>query len=347
LRAVRRGSIVQLVLIGVVAGAIATATAVLIPWMPVQASKEAHRIDFVYWFATVISLFVFAIVAAVLIYSLINFRVKPGDMSDGPPIHGHTALEIMWTIVPTILVTSITIVSAIVLSQDGHAGPNPLKIDVVGEQFAWTFKYPNGQTYPDLHLPIDRGVILRITSRDVLHSFWVPQFGQKQDAVPGAFNNLVITPNRVGTYPVVCTELCGLGHSLMRSEAVVMSEANWAKWYKGGTAATGGGAAGGGAGAGGADPAVATFNTSGCVACHTFTAIPGAVGKVGPSLDTLSESAKAAGEPLEAFVKESIVDPNAYVPPGYTKGTMPPNFATTIPADKLDQLVQYLVAHTK
>ncbi len=149
----RRGSIVQLVLIGVAAGAIATATAVFVPWMPVQASKEAHRIDFVYWFATVISLFVFAIVAAVLIYSLINFRVKPDDWSDGPPIHGHTTLEIVWTVVPAILVTSITIVSAIVLSQNGRAGTNPLRIAVMGEQFAWTFTYPNGQSYPSLHLP--------------------------------------------------------------------------------------------------------------------------------------------------------------------------------------------------
>lgn len=332
----RRGSLVQLVLIGVVAGATATATAIFIPWMPVQASKEAHRIDFVYWFATVISLFVFAVVAAVLAYALINFRVKPGDMSDGPPIHGHTTIEIVWTVIPTILVTAITIVSAIVLSEDGRAGPNPLKIGVVGEQFAWTFTYPNGQSYPDLHLPIDRGVILRITSRDVIHSFWVPEFGQKQDAVPGAFNNLVITPNRLGTYDVICTELCGLGHALMRSQAVVMSQADWATWYKGTSAPSGGGG----------DP-VATFNSSGCAACHTFKAIPGAVGKVGPSLDDLSVAAKKAGQPLAAFVKQSIADPNAYIAPGYQPGVMPPNFASTIPPDKLDQLVQYLVAHTK
>jgi cytochrome c oxidase subunit 2 len=333
---VRRGSLVQLILIGLVAGAIATATAIFIPWMPTPASREAGRIDFVYWFATVIALFVFAVVAAVLVYALLNFRVKPGDMSDGPPIHGHTTLEIVWTVVPTILVTAITIVSAIVLAKDGHAGQNPLKVDVVGQQFAWEFTYPNGQTYPDLHLPIDRGVILRITSRDVIHSFWVPQFGQKQDAVPGQFNRLVITPDRIGTYPVVCTELCGLGHAIMRSQAVVMSTADYTKWYKGGGAATEGG-----------DPAVATFNSNGCGACHTFSAIPGATGKVGPSLDTLSEAAKKAGQPLEAFVKESIVTPNAYVAPGYQPGTMPPNFGTAIPADKLDQLVQYLVKNTK
>ena len=84
--------------------------------------------------------------------------------------------------------------------------------------------YPNGKSYPILRLPIDRGVKLEITSKDVIHSFWVPEFGQKQDAVPGQINNLVITPNRLGHFPVICTELCGLGHALMRSWSFVMTQ---------------------------------------------------------------------------------------------------------------------------
>ena len=222
----RRGSLLQLILIGAVAGAIGTAVAVFIPWLPTPASREAGRIDFVYWFATWISLAVFAAVTAVLVYALIHFRAKPGDLSDGPPTHGHTQLEIVWTVIPAVLVIAIAIVSTIVLAQNSHAGKNPLVIKVIGEQFAWHFVYPNNQTYTTLHLPIDRGVKLEITSRDVLHSFWVPQFGQKQDAVPGEMNKLVITPDRLGTYPVVCTELCGLGHALMRSEATVMTAAS-------------------------------------------------------------------------------------------------------------------------
>ena len=113
--------------------------------------------------------------------------------------------------------TAISIVSAIVLAQNGNAGDNPLVVKVVAQQFAWTFKYPNGKTYGHLRLPIDRRVKLDITANDVIHSFWVPEFAQKQDAVPGQINNLVITPTRTGTFPVICTELCGLGHALMRS----------------------------------------------------------------------------------------------------------------------------------
>ena len=116
----RRGSIVQLVAIGVLCGAGAAAVALLIPWLPDPASKQADRIDFVFWFVTAISIAIFALVAAVIIYALINFRARPDDDEDGPPIHGHTGLEIAWTAVPAALVTAIAIVSAIVLGQNGR-----------------------------------------------------------------------------------------------------------------------------------------------------------------------------------------------------------------------------------
>jgi cytochrome c oxidase subunit 2 len=342
-----------MVVIGLVAAGIATGVAIFVPWLPPPSSREAGRIWFVYWFATVISLAIFAVVAAVLVYALINFRAKDDDLSDGPPVHGHTTLEIFWTAVPTVLVTSIAIVSAIVLAKNGNAGTDPLKIKVVGQQFAWQFTYPNGKTFTSLYLPKDRHVKLEITSYDVIHSFWVPEFSQKQDAVPGETNPLVITPDRLGTYPVICTELCGLGHALMRSQAIVMTPAAYDKWYRSGGGeggAKGGGAQGGGAqgGQGGsAAAAVATFTKNGCVACHTFSAIPGATGKVGPDLDHLKSAAAKAGQPLAAFIKQSIVNPDAYIAPGYHAGVMPPNFGSQIPGPQIDQLVQYLAEHTK
>jgi cytochrome c oxidase subunit 2 len=338
---VRRGSIFQLVAIGVAAGAIATVVAVAVPWLPTPASKEAGRIDFVYWFATVISLFIFAVVCAIMTYAVINFRVKdPNDWSDGPPVHGNTKLEIAWTVVPAILVTAISVVSAIVLAQNSHAGSNPLVIQVLGQQFAWTFTYPNGETYPILRLPLNRPVKLEITGKDVIHSFWVPQFNQKQDAVPGQVNDLVITPDRLGTYPVVCTELCGLGHSLMRSEAIVMQPAAYQTWYRGtSTPVSPSGGAGISAGA-------TIFTQNGCGACHTFTPIPAATGKLGPNLDNLTVSAGKAHESLTAYIRQSIVDPNAYIVPTYQPGVMPGTFASTIPPKQLDVLVAYLAANT-
>jgi cytochrome c oxidase subunit 2 len=342
---VRRGSIVQLVLIGIVSGAIATCIAVLVPWMPTTASDQADRIDFTYWFATVISLFVFAVVAAILIYALINFRVKdPNDWSDGPPIHGHTTIEVVWTVIPAILVTAIAIVSAVVLAQNGNAGDRPLKVNVVAQQFAWQFSYDGGKTYyPILRLPLDRKAQLILHANDVIHSFWVPQFAQKQDLVPGTTQTLVITPNQEGSWPVVCTELCGLGHSLMRSQAVVWPAARFDAWLKQ-QSKPGGGAGGGGRGGASGQ---AIFESKGCGACHSFSAVPSAKGQVGPSLDNLTEAAKTAGEPLEDYIRESIVDPNAKLAAGFNPPSAMPSFKDTITGADLDALVKFLADNTK
>ncbi len=217
----------------VIAGGV-TAVALLIPWLPTSASKERDRIDVVFWLATGIAIFIFALVVSVIVYAVWKFRARPDDDTDGPPIHGHTGLEIAWTAVPTALVTAIAIVSAIVLHDNGQAGTDPLRVTVTAEQFAWVFRYDNGPakgtTAPILRLPVDRKTRLAITTKDVLHSFWVPEFGQKQDAVPGQVNPLVITPTKVATYPVICTELCGLGHSLMRSRVVVMTAKAFDAW---------------------------------------------------------------------------------------------------------------------
>jgi cytochrome c oxidase subunit 2 len=171
----------------------------------------------------------------------------------------------------------------------------------------------------------------------------VPQFGQKQDAVPGQTNSLVITPTELGTFPLICTELCGLGHSLMRSRAVVMSAAGYESWYKGASAAPAPAPAGGG----GANAAAELFRTTGtCGACHTFAPAK-SVGKIGPSLDHLKADAAKAGQPLEKYVKQSIDDPDAYVTPGYAKGVMSASCCKQLSSDQVDKLVQYLVENSK
>ena len=230
----RRGSIVQLILFALVASAAGLTLALVPGWLPEQASDEAGRIDFVFWFVTAICVFIFAIVAAVLVYAVFKFRAPPDDDSDGPPIHGHTGLEIVWTAVPTFLVTAIAIVSAIVLAKDDAAGANPLRVDVFAQQFFWSYSYPGYENKKSsiLRLPVNRSVVLRMHAKDVLHSFWVPEFRQKQDLVPGINPTLHITPNKLGTYPVVCTELCGLGHALMRSRVIVMKRAAFETWAK-------------------------------------------------------------------------------------------------------------------
>jgi cytochrome c oxidase subunit II len=339
---VRRGSFVQLLLFAIVAGAAGLTLALAPAWLPEPASREAGRIHFVFWFVTGICIFIFAIVAAVMSYAVFKFRRQPDDDSDGPPIHGHTGLEIVWTAVPTVLVTAIAIVSAIVLAKDDAAGANPLRVDVVAQQFAWTYYYPSfgDKKSTVLYLPKDRSVVLRMTSKDVAHSFWVPEFSQKQDLLPGIHPTLHITPDRIGTYPVICTELCGLGHALMRSQAKVVTPATFLKWAKGsGQAGGGGGAA---APPSGTQAGLALFNQQGCNGCHTLVAANSS-GTTGPDLDKLKTYAQGAGKPLNAFVLESIEQPNAYVEKDYPRGVMP-DFGKTLSTSQVDTLVKFLIA---
>ncbi len=326
---IRRGAVIRLVAIGLVVGLITTLVAVLIDWLPPSASVQMDRITDVYWFATIICIGVFSVVMAVILYSVWQFRAQPDDESDGPPIHGNTGLEIVWTIIPALLVVAIGVVSAVVLSKNSDAGTNPLNINVYAQQFAWRFEYPDDGKVksPELVLPLDRTVKLTLESADVIHSFWIPEMGQKQDVVPGIVTTLVITPTRTGRFTLVCTELCGLGHATMRAPVRVVPREAFTEWVDDHRAAPGGG------GAGGAKPdGKAVFAANGCGGCHTFTPA-GSDGEIGPSLDGLTDA---------AYVKQSITDPNADIVGGYQGGVMPGTFAKTLSPEEIDALVQYL-----
>jgi cytochrome c oxidase subunit 2 len=318
--------------IALVAAVITTAVAVLIQWLPSSASEEMDRITFTYWFATIICIAIFSLVIGVIVYSVLAFRVQPDDDTDGPPIHGNTRLEVIWTVVPAILVIAIGIVSAVVLEKNADAGANPLRVKVFAQQFAWRFEYPGNVRSDELVLPLHRHVKFEMTSVDVIHSFWIPQMGQKQDVVPGIETEIVVTPTRTGTFTLICTELCGLGHATMRAPVRVLQEAAFSTWLSKERAA-GGGAAGGAAGAGstggapaggatggsttatgGAEEALGskTFASAGCGACHEFKKA-GTDAQVGPSLDDLTAAAQKAGESVPDYVRESIEEIDALV----------------------------------
>jgi cytochrome c oxidase subunit II len=326
---VRRGSIVRITIYGILAGVLASVVAVLVPWLPNSASEEMDRIEFTFWFTTIICIAVFAVVAAAIMYSVLKFRVQPDDDSDGPPIHGHTGLEIVWTVIPAVLVTAISIVSAVVLAKNDDAGPNPIRIAVTAQQFAWKFEYPGDRklTSGQLVLPVNEPVKLTLRSLDVIHSFWVPEFGQKSDAVPGIETTLAITPNRTGEFSIVCTELCGLGHPTMRARVRVVERPAYETFLAGATSTVGDGASG-----------EAVFTTAGCGGCHAFDPA-GTDAQVGPSLNTIDPG----GQPLEEFVRESIVDPNADIASGYQPSVMPETYESSLTDEQLDGLVQYLV----
>ena len=328
----RRGSIVRILGLTVVFVVVQAIVAVAFKWLPTSASRQMDRITFVYWFATVICIAIFALVMAAIVYSVWQFRAQPDDESDGLPIHGHTGLEIGWTVVPALLVIAIGVVSAIVLSQNGRAGTNPDLVKVTAQQFEWSFEYPTQKKLKthELVLRVNHATRLDFKALDVIHSFWVPEFGQKQDAVPGIDTHLVVTPTRIGQFTLICTELCGLGHATMRAAVEVVDDAGFAAWIKKQQA---GGSTG--------DPGAAAFVSGSCGGCHAFKPA-GSVGQIGPGLDNLEADAKKAGQPLADYVKQAIVAPNAYLVPSYKPDVMPKTFGQSLSPQQIDALVKYL-----
>src|SRR3954471_1089465 len=221
--------------VGVVASAVGIVLALLIPWFPTAASKQAHAIDPLLDVLLIASIPVFVLVTTVVGFSVWKFRMRPGEeLMDGPPIHGNTRLEIVWTAIPAILLVGLCTYAFLVLEDVEQAPAQPaMNVRVVGQQFAWTFFYKQGGkevASPQLHLPINQPVKFTLQSRDVLHDFWVPAFRMKKDAVPGIDVTYRVTPDRGGGFAIVCAELCGLGHAVMRANATVQSKAEFDKW---------------------------------------------------------------------------------------------------------------------
>jgi cytochrome c oxidase subunit 2 len=235
----------QMLIIGVIASVVLTAISLLIDWFPERGTPAAGDIDTVYDVLLIVSMPIFVLVMTIAIYCVVKFRARPGQTDDGVPIHGHTKLEILWVTVPFILVSALAIYAWIVLDDIEAKKPNELVVNVTAQQFTWTFQYPGeGRVRSDrLVLPRNRPVEFRIRTRDVIHSFWVPQFRLKSDAVPGLTTKIRVTPDRLGRYEVVCAELCGLGHATMRQAVSVVSASEFGSWLRRQRRAAGAGSA--------------------------------------------------------------------------------------------------------
>jgi len=227
----RSRHLVPLIVLAVIIGGASVAVALLIDWIPEQASQQAERVDTLMWFVVWSSIVIFTLVATVLVYSAWKFRAAPGDESDGPPIHGNTKLEIVWTVVPTLLLAVMAVWAYLVLSDNEALASDRLVVNVTAQQFEWSYQYPDGSVGSgDLRVPVDRQIELRMRSEDVIHDFYVVEFRVKEDVVPGITTNLIFDTTRTGTYQVICAELCGVGHGLMRSRVIVMQQAAFDDW---------------------------------------------------------------------------------------------------------------------
>jgi cytochrome c oxidase subunit 2 len=339
-----RAQVRRMLLIGAVASAIGIAVALAIDWFPTQASVQGEKVDTLWDVLLIASVPVFVLVETVVLYSAIKFRMRPGEeLKDGPPIHGNTRLEVIWTAIPAILLVWLCTYAYVTLTNIEKApAATSMPVRVVGEQFTWTFYYKGDDgkqiSSHQLYLPENTPVYFTVQSKDVIHDFWVPAFRVKIDAVPGIDTHLrVTTKDAPGDYPVVCAELCGLGHSTMRQTAHVVSKGDFdkqlAKLAAGPAPAGGGGGGGGGGGADGKTLFTSADPTP-CASCHTL-ADANATGTVGPNLD------QVVPKLTESEIKQSITDPNAKITEGVQPGIMP-EFGQSLSDQQVDALVKYL-----
>jgi cytochrome c oxidase subunit 2 len=239
---VTRATLVRIIAAIVVLTVVTAVPMTQVHWNGTEASTQAHDIDTLLNVMIILSCFVFSIVLVMLGYCVWKYRAKPGDESDGEPIHGNTKLEITWTVIPTVIVLFGAIYSWIVLGDIESKASDALHINVTAQQYEWTFDYPqaNGKVVSSkvLVVPDGRQLDLHLTALDVIHSFWVPEWRIKRDLVPAGpggndvDNTVEVTPDRVGTYNVVCTELCGFGHATMRALVRVVPPDRYESWLK-------------------------------------------------------------------------------------------------------------------
>ncbi len=304
---------------------------------PVVASAQAVGIDSLWHAEIVVLSFLFALIVAPILYSLVVFRRRKGDTTDGVHMEGNTALEIGWTVGPLVFVVIFAYWGAYSLAETRRVDPEALVVNVRGSQWVWVFEYPNtGILSDELHLPVDQQVVLKMQSADVIHSFWVPEFRIKQDVVPGRITEYRVTPSLAGDYKVRCAELCGTSHYSMESLVIVETQAQYDTWIAEQTVI----AQERGKTPEGQGQILSVRN--GCIGCHSIDGTP----QTGPTWLGLfgSEVHLRDGSTViadDAFLAESIHDPNATIVDGFPSPSPMPVF------DLTDEQIAYIIAYIK
>lgn len=262
------------------------------------ASDYAYAVDGLQNLTIYLAVAVALVVFAILTYILIHFRYQPGAPQPRQ-VHGNTQLELAWTLIPAVLVAIIAVPTVRTIFATQQSAPEgALIVEVNGFQWWWEFRYPlaNGDTVVtanEVHVEVGRPVELRMTSRDVIHSFWIPQMGGKRDVIPGRLNTIVFTPLEAGVYLGQCAEFCGESHALMKMRLVAHEPAEYAAWLEN-------------EGRPAVEPTDSAVMigrqlvTGGvCAGCHTIRGTPAQFGRLGPDLTHVARRMTIAGGILD------------------------------------------------
>ena len=303
--------------------------------MPVEASAQAVSIDWLWNLEIIAISFLFSLIVVPMLYSLVVFRRRKGETGDGEHIEGNTPLEITWTVIPLFIVLAFAYLGAYSLGETRRVDPNAMVVNVKAQQFTWTFEYPEyGIISKELHLPVDRQVLLKMESADVIHSFWVPEFRVKQDVVPGRVTEYRITPTLLGNYKVRCAELCGSSHAYMEGPVIVDSQADYDAWISEQSAI----AAEAAKTPEGQGQLLTVRN--GCIGCHSLDGAK----MTGPTWFNLygSDVKLEDGTTVvadDAFLAESILNPKAKEVAGFAPTVMP---AYALNETEIANIIAYL-----
>jgi cytochrome c oxidase subunit 2 len=295
-------------------------------------SDFGHSIDHlfrgIFWWAVG----VFIVVEGILLYSVIRFRHKEGAPQPAQH-HGHTTLEIAWTLAPALILVFIAVPTVRTIFQTSKAPPGALKVEVIGHQWWWEYRYPDLGivTANELHVPVGKPVSVDITSADVIHAWWTPKLGGKRDAIPNHHNEIYFTPDSVGEYMGQCVEYCGASHANMRLRTYVDTDSGYQAWVAAQQVVPAAPAKGSPEDAG-----RAAFQKYGCIACHTVAGI--SAGLIGPNLTHVGSRGMIAGDIMmntEQHLRDWIANP-----PGMKPGSIMPNMHVSQP--DLTVLIAYL-----
>jgi cytochrome c oxidase subunit 2 len=305
-----------------------------VPLFPEQASTHAVRVDHLYFFLLGLTAFFSILIAALIITFAIKYRRRSPD-ERGQPIHGGLKLEITWTVIPLLISLVIFYWGADVFFNVSYPPEDSLEVFVVGKQWMWKVQHPGGQSeINQLHVPVDRPVKVVLISQDVIHDFAVPAFRIKQDVLPGRYTATWFQATKVGTYHLFCDQYCGTNHSAMIGQVVVLSQADFQKWLRGGDRKIRGG-----------DFSLAAkgeqlFRKLQCITCHSADARARA-----PVLEGLylSEVRLQNGRTVLAdddYLRESILDPDAKIVAGFEP--IMPTFQGQVDEEEIRQLIAFI-----
>ncbi len=306
-------------------------------WIPEVASNLAGKVDGVLLTITLLSLFFFVLITVILVVFAVKYRRKRDD-EETPYITGSEPLEIIWTVIPSILLIALFVYGFVVYKEMRTPPADSVDITVTGKQWLWTFDYYNGKkTLNELYVEQNRPVRLVMMSDDVLHSFFVPGFRVKQDVLPGRYVQLWFTPTKIGTFDIFCAEYCGTGHSVMLGKVNVLSPEAYDIWENG-LPGEGGGAV---ASLPPAELGEKIYKEKGCNACHS---VDGST-LVGPSFKgvfghTVELADGSNVEADENYLRQSILEPQSQV----VKGFQPvmPSFKGILSDDEVTAVIAYI-----